>query len=142
MILLRYRRSNSGRQLHGWTLSVPARASTSYVSWTKRGLTRSIARPNKPRPSKPKLLDWLPNVPGLQKNNDSKPPRRAAAEEAERLERKRRREERIEAHRLEAEKREAEQREAERLEAERIELERLQAQIDELERADKPSHEQ
>lgn len=67
---------------------------------------------------------------------------RAAAEEAERLERKRRREERIEAHRLEAEKREAEQREAERLEAERIELERLQAQIDELERADKPSHEQ
>jgi len=68
--------------------------------------------------------------------------KRAAAEEAERLERKRRREERIEAHRLEAEKREAEQREAERLEAERIELERLQAQIDELERADKPSHEQ
>jgi hypothetical protein len=68
--------------------------------------------------------------------------RRAAAEETERLERKRRREERIEAHRLEAEKREAEQREAERLEAERTELERLQAQIDELERADKPSHEQ
>lgn len=64
--------------------------------------------------------------------------RQAAAEEAEQLERKRRREERIEAHRLEAEKREAEQREAERLEAERIELERLQAQIDELERAEKP----
>ena len=38
--------------------------------------------------------------------------------------------------------RDAEQREAERLEAERIELERLQAQIDELERADKPSNEQ
>jgi hypothetical protein len=68
--------------------------------------------------------------------------RQAAAEEAERLERKRRREARIEAHRLEAEKRDAEQREAERLEAERIELERLQAQIDELERAEKPSHEQ
>ena len=68
--------------------------------------------------------------------------RRTAAEEAERLERKRRREERIEAHRLEAEKREAEQREAERLEAERIELEGLQAQIDELERAEKPPNEQ
>jgi hypothetical protein len=68
--------------------------------------------------------------------------RQAATEEAERLERKRRREARIEAHRLEVEKRDAEQREAERLEAERIELERLQAQIDELERAEKPSHEQ
>jgi hypothetical protein len=68
--------------------------------------------------------------------------RQAAAEETERLERKRRREARIEAHRLEAEKRDAEQREAERLEAERIELERLQAQIDELERTEKPSHEQ
>jgi hypothetical protein len=73
--------------------------------------------------------------------------RMAAAEEAERLERKRRREERIEAHRLEVERREAEQREAERLEAERraadpadverLELERLQAEIDELERAEK-----
>ncbi|HJQ88823.1 MAG TPA: hypothetical protein VJ820_15325 [Propionibacteriaceae bacterium] len=78
--------------------------------------------------------------------------RRAAADEAERLERKRRREERIEAHRLEVERREAEQREAERREAERRcgeqqagdpadaerqELERLQAEIDELERAEK-----
>jgi hypothetical protein len=78
--------------------------------------------------------------------------RRARAEEAERLERKRRREERIEAHRLEVERREAEQRETERLEAERrageqqrgdpadaerLELEHLQAEIDELERADK-----
>ena len=70
----------------------------------------------------------------------------------ERLERKRRREERIEAHRLEVERREAEERDAERLEAERrageqqaavpaeaerLELERLQAEIDELERAEK-----
>jgi hypothetical protein len=83
--------------------------------------------------------------------------RQAAAEEAERLERKRRREERIEAHRLEIERREAERREAERLEAERrtaeqvtadpaeaerLELERLQAQIDELERAEKRAREQ
>ncbi len=83
--------------------------------------------------------------------------RRAAADEAERLERKRRREERIEAHRLEVERREAERREAERLkaerrtaeelaadpaEAERLELERLQAQIDELERAEKRAREQ
>jgi hypothetical protein len=75
--------------------------------------------------------------------------RRAAAEEAERLVRKRRREERLEAHRREVERREAEQREveliqAERLladrlaadpaEAERLELERLQAELDELER--------
>jgi hypothetical protein len=78
--------------------------------------------------------------------------RRAAADEAERLERKRRREERIEAHRLEVERREAELRVAERLEAERLageqlpadpaaaerlELERLQAEIDELERAER-----
>jgi len=68
--------------------------------------------------------------------------RQAEAEEAERLERKRRREERIEAHRLEAEAREAERREAERLATERAELERLQAQIDELERAEKRSQEQ
>jgi hypothetical protein len=68
--------------------------------------------------------------------------RQAAAERLERLERKRRREERIEAHRLEAEQRAAEQRAAERLEAERRELERLQAQIDELERAEKRAHEQ
>jgi hypothetical protein len=83
--------------------------------------------------------------------------RQAAAEEAERLERKRRREERIEAHRLEVERREAERREAERLdaerraaeqlaadpaEAERLELERLQAQIDELERAEKRGQDQ
>jgi hypothetical protein len=68
--------------------------------------------------------------------------RRASAEAAERLERKRRREERIAEHRLEVEKREAEQREAERLEAEREELERLQAQIDELERAEKRDQEQ
>jgi hypothetical protein len=76
--------------------------------------------------------------------------RRAAAEEAERLERKRRREERIEAHLLEVERREAEQRErleaerrageeqaADPADAERLELERLQAEIDELERAEK-----
>jgi hypothetical protein len=83
--------------------------------------------------------------------------RRAAAEEVERLERKRRREERIEAHRLDVERRETERREAERLEAERraaeqlaadpaeaerLELERLQAQIDELERAEKRAREQ
>jgi hypothetical protein len=68
--------------------------------------------------------------------------RQAEAQEAERLERKRRREERIEAHRLEAEKRQAEQREAEHQAAERAELERLQAQIDELERAEKRSQEQ
>jgi hypothetical protein len=68
--------------------------------------------------------------------------RRARAEEAERLERKRRREERLEEHRLEVEKREAEQREAQRQEAERQELEHLQAQIDELERAEKRRREQ
>ena len=77
---------------------------------------------------------------------------KAAAEEAERLERKRRREERIEAHRLEVQRREAERQAAERLEAEqrtveqlaadpaeaeRLELEHLQAQIDELERAER-----
>jgi hypothetical protein len=68
--------------------------------------------------------------------------RRARAEDAERLERRRRREERIAEHRLEVERREAEQREAERLEAERRELERLQAQIDELEQAEKRGQEQ
>jgi hypothetical protein len=59
---------------------------------------------------------------------------RAHAEEAERLERRRRREERMEAHRRELELREAERHEAERLKAEQQELERLQAEIDELER--------
>jgi hypothetical protein len=83
--------------------------------------------------------------------------RQAAAEEAERVERKRRREERIEAHRRDVERREAERHEVERIEAERraadeltgdpaeaerAELERLQAQIDELERAEKRAQEQ
>ena len=68
--------------------------------------------------------------------------RQAAAEEVERLERKRRREERLEAHRLEVERREAERLEAEKqsvdpAEAERLELEQLQAEIDELERAER-----
>jgi hypothetical protein len=66
---------------------------------------------------------------------------RALAEEAERLERKQRREERLEAHRLEVERREAERRAAQEqavdpAEAERLELERLQAEIDELERVE------
>ena len=60
--------------------------------------------------------------------------RLAAAEEAERLERKRRREERLEAHRLEVEQRRAAQREAERLEIERREAERRQADPAEMER--------
>ena len=83
--------------------------------------------------------------------------RRAAAEEAERLERKRRREDRIEAHQRDVERREAERREADRIEAERrtaeqltadpaeaerVELEHLQAQIDELEGAEKRAEEQ
>jgi hypothetical protein len=67
---------------------------------------------------------------------------RAHAEQAERLERKRRREERLEAHRLQVERREAERLEAQRLEAERLELERLQAEIDELERAERLAREQ
>lgn len=78
----------------------------------------------------------------------------AAEEEAERQERKRRREERMESHRLEQEQREAERAEAERLameqreaerraadpaEIERLELERLQAELAELERIEQES---
>ena len=101
------------------------------------------ARPSGSKPNAPPRLSWLPNALGQKRRSGSRPERRAAAEEAERLERKRRREERIEAHRLEVERREAERRSeaeldsADPAEAERLELERLQAEIDELERAEK-----
>ena len=54
--------------------------------------------PNKPRPSEPKLLDWLPNVPGCRRQRlEAATSRRRGGRAAGA---KARREERIEVHRF------------------------------------------